>query len=84
MSIVSSLIYAFFAAYRIDVDGTKSKFSDENIRTFDLMQIVIEAFFFIGMVVSALIEYNCEDGIHQIWVKDVSKTTANYIKHGSF
>ena len=92
--IVSSIIYAVFAAFRTDQEYASyieyyqaynfgligiHKFSVDDIRYYDKMQIVFESIFLIEMILCCITEYIDEN--HRS-VKDIKKISKRYLDNG--
>jgi hypothetical protein len=77
-------LYAFFAAFRYDVDGgpinfIKSELSDENIFYFNLLQSIIEGIFLIDMMIEFVLEFH--DDATNTNVRDISQISIRYLKN---
>jgi len=81
--LASSFIYAFYAAFRNDVDGDPSQINDPKlyIPTMDMIQIAFEALFLVDILLKFILEYKDDftsSHVHQ--VRDVSLISIRYLK----
>lgn len=75
LCIVSSFLYAYFAAFRKDVDGgpenmESSGYTDRDIKVFDNIQGVIEGMFLVDMCIEFVLEFH--DDITNTNVRDIT------------
>lgn len=79
LSLLSSFMYSFFAVFRTDVDSTEIiHFTDKEIRTFNILESIIEAIFIIKMISCFFLEYTPNNSIYPI--KKIKKIAINYFK----
>jgi hypothetical protein len=81
--LASSFVYAFYAAFRNDVDNDPSQENDPilEIENLDLIQYVFEGIFLVDMLLKFILEYKDDftsSHVHQ--VRDVSMISLRYLK----
>lgn len=87
LCLLSSFIYAFWAAYRHDVEKSKpnakelSGFTDYDIWVFDILQACIEGLFLIDMMIEFILEFIDEE--KQVPIRDIQKIGMRYL-HNDF
>ena len=78
LCILSSLMYAFFAAFRMDVEGEVSVYSPAEIKNFNRFQAIVECMFLIDMVIEFFLEY--VDESTTLKVRDISMISVRYLR----
>jgi hypothetical protein len=84
LCIVSSFLYAYFAAFRKDLDGGQdnidiSGYSEKDIRVFDNIQGMIEGMFLVDMCIEFVLEFH--DDITNTNVRDITQISMRYLKN---
>lgn len=82
LCILSSFIYAFFAAFRYDTDDSisgKMLFDQDEIVIMNNMEVIIEIIFVVDMATKFFVEYREEST--NLLVRDISLISIRYIKN---
>jgi hypothetical protein len=84
LCILSSFLYAFYAAFRYDADGgpinkLKSELSDDQIGYFNTIQAIVEGIFLIDMMIEFVLEFH--DDATNTDVRDISIISKRYLKN---